>query len=222
EITPEPLDQDQHTKDNNIEGDKDHGRDSSQHGSDASKVNSDNNDTLLSTSDNDDDTGEAVLRNFRGTLQLERTSNDNLAAFRALFRLGDKDAVSPKSKIRIPGMKIDLFPYQAFGVWYMLQEEGRCNGGFLADDVGLGKTIIILAHIVVSSWIKLGVMRVAASRAKNDGGHLPANAVAGSVCPSMMPYLFECPCVPGSATARLQAQHQGANLVIVPKKLTGY
>lgn len=43
-------------------------------------------------------------------------------------------------KIRIQGLKIDVLPHQAFCVfWQMVTERTELRGGFVGDEMGMGK-----------------------------------------------------------------------------------
>ncbi|MBV6340124.1 DEAD/DEAH box helicase, partial [Candidatus Magnetobacterium casense] len=52
---------------------------------------------------------------------------------------------SPDSNIKIPGLKMDLYPYQKVGVEFFVNNRGRA---ILADTMGLGKTAMALAYCV--------------------------------------------------------------------------
>jgi len=46
----------------------------------------------------------------------------------------------------IGGLRVGLFPHQAFAVYWMLLQSTRdLRGVFLADDMGLGKTMTVIA-----------------------------------------------------------------------------
>eukprot|EP00667_Euglena_gracilis_P003307 EG_transcript_3316 len=50
----------------------------------------------------------------------------------------------------VPGLAVDLKPYQAQGVaWLRRQEAGPRRGGVLADEMGLGKTVQLLALLLL-------------------------------------------------------------------------
>lgn len=52
-------------------------------------------------------------------------------------------------EIDIPGLKADLFPYQARGVRWMWETVNRTGGLILADEMGLGKTLQIIALLLM-------------------------------------------------------------------------
>ena len=50
-----------------------------------------------------------------------------------------EEAKKPEHKYRIKGTTVDLHPYQLLGVFKMFEMENFQNGGYNADDCGLGK-----------------------------------------------------------------------------------
>ena len=66
------------------------------------------------------------------------------------FRQAGKDAAdSLPGEINIPGLNARLFPYQARGVRWMHQTASRTGGLVLADQMGLGKTLQIIALLLL-------------------------------------------------------------------------
>eukprot|EP00668_Euglena_longa_P012093 GGOE01014520.1.p1 GENE.GGOE01014520.1~~GGOE01014520.1.p1 ORF type:complete len:892 (-),score=263.80 GGOE01014520.1:198-2798(-) len=52
--------------------------------------------------------------------------------------------------LAVPGLAVDLKPYQQEGVaWLRQQEAGGRRGGILADDMGLGKTVQLIALLLL-------------------------------------------------------------------------
>ena len=45
----------------------------------------------------------------------------------------------PDCKVKIPGIKTALLPYQLLGLFVLFEMENFHQGGYLADDMGLGK-----------------------------------------------------------------------------------
>jgi len=67
-----------------------------------------------------------------------------------LFRQAGKDAAdSLPSEIEIPGLNATLFPYQARGIRWMHQTACRTGGLVLADQMGLGKTLQVIALLLL-------------------------------------------------------------------------
>src|SRR5450432_2680733 len=62
----------------------------------------------------------------------------------AFFKV-DSRKRNREDKIKIPGLQVDLFPHQAFAVYWMLHRKAyKILGVFLSDDIGLGKTLTVL------------------------------------------------------------------------------
>ncbi|RCK60716.1 DNA repair protein RAD16 [Candida viswanathii] len=56
--------------------------------------------------------------------------------------LKETDTITPERAEHPPGMTIKLLPFQLEGLnWLVKQEDGRFQGGVLADEMGMGKTI---------------------------------------------------------------------------------
>jgi SNF2 family DNA or RNA helicase len=62
---------------------------------------------------------------------------------------GDFGKNPEEHTIKIPGLRRKLKPHQAYAVYWMLKTEKRLNGGYLADDMGLGK-VSMLATVQAS------------------------------------------------------------------------
>lgn len=63
--------------------------------------------------------------------------------------LHDPLKTTPNERITIPGLRTPLFLYQAFGVFVMLEMEAYQDGGYNADDMGLGKVRSLLGNYQV-------------------------------------------------------------------------
>ncbi|KAL4912136.1 hypothetical protein BDW62DRAFT_31406 [Aspergillus aurantiobrunneus] len=72
----------------------------------------DNNEELEAGSDHND----IQFQNWHGILQLERTSQENLRAFRQFFCLQGSQGIDPDDKIKLPRLRHPLYQYQAFAV----------------------------------------------------------------------------------------------------------
>ncbi|KAH3680805.1 hypothetical protein WICMUC_000156 [Wickerhamomyces mucosus] len=56
--------------------------------------------------------------------------------------LASAPKIEPERSLQPEGMKVNLLPFQLEGLnWLIKQEEGIYNGGILADEMGMGKTI---------------------------------------------------------------------------------
>jgi hypothetical protein len=75
------------------------------------------------------------LRSSRETLVLERLTQQNLNEFREVFKLPGLQGISAREKHSFPGLRSTVYPYQLFASWFMLRNESRLHGGFLADDM---------------------------------------------------------------------------------------
>ena len=54
-------------------------------------------------------------------------------------------------EVPVQGLHRPLRPFQAYAVWWMLKSEAvTTTGGFLADEMGVGKTIITQGTIVMA------------------------------------------------------------------------
>ncbi|KAK7680642.1 hypothetical protein QCA50_016206 [Cerrena zonata] len=59
------------------------------------------------------------------------------------------DKVKVERASQPPGMKLKLLPFQLEGLnWLMKQEEGEFESGVLADEMGMGKTIQVIALLM--------------------------------------------------------------------------
>ncbi|KAF7128803.1 hypothetical protein CNMCM5793_003712 [Aspergillus hiratsukae] len=156
--------------------------------------------------DHDTDKLGTKLRTFCSSYRLERSTDENCAAFSRFFKYEDIEAVP--NMITIPGLRKPVYAYEAFAVW----------GGFLADEMGLGKTVTLITLCIVGRWIQIMVAEVERSRKTGDGKHLPEDTKS-SECPSASAFPCCCICVPNSPTRELTSRWRGGNLIIVPKKL---
>ena len=76
----------------------------------------------------------------------ERTTNrlfEHHPSLKEVFPyLKNTPKITPERAEHPPGMTIKLLPFQLEGLnWLIKQEDGEFNGGILADEMGMGKTI---------------------------------------------------------------------------------
>src|SRR5271154_5453605 len=107
----------------------------------------------------------------------------------ALFRHDPRDA-GRDDKFKIEGLRVGLFPHQALAIFWALKswsEEGDTL--FLADEMGVGKTLEFLGLWAVHRHLKFAWDAVQKARASDDPlenqKHLPAEGQeAQSRCPT--------------------------------------
>ncbi|KAL9635529.1 MAG: hypothetical protein Q9204_002594 [Flavoplaca sp. TL-2023a] len=140
-----------------------------------------------------------------------------------LFKRNDPD---DHSHIKIPGLLIDFFPHQIICVvWMLLQMISGCPGGYVADEMGYGKTIELLLFIYVCCTLVRAWDDVDQARARPDGGgdeHLPASTPdhpqdPHARCPSDK-FTVQCPCQEWSFSHRLRCK-LGPHLIVVPASM---
>lgn len=137
-------------------------------------------------------------------------------------------ASNPRARsIRLLNTKICLAPFQLWTAYQILQG----GGGFLAHDMGLGKTHCVLAALALKALIAGSKKRCedfwAAKPARGRSlapSHLPKNARPNAdfnmTCPSQRPGDVQCWCVPGGVTRWLgESLVPGASVVSVPSDL---
>ncbi|KAF4630325.1 hypothetical protein G7Y89_g7820 [Cudoniella acicularis] len=149
---------------------------------------------------------------------------DDLSRWReccAMFQI-NPDKTGMDERVRIAGLKTQLYQYQAFGVWWQMNKSRSLGGGFVADEMGLGKTLSFLAYIVVErqlAWLWDDIYK---SRANKDGKHLgiAQQGLEDTACPSnhQRPHWITCPCVSESPTSSMPPQ-LGVRLACVPAPL---
>ncbi|KAI1383849.1 uncharacterized protein F4822DRAFT_440079 [Hypoxylon trugodes] len=122
---------------------------------------------------------------------------------------------SKVSSLQLPGLRLPLQPYQLHGVWFALS---RCLdnifSAIIADDVGLGKTAMALAVMLLHHQIQMAWAEVEADR----DSHLPQGAqAADSVCPGQKSFRFgfQCPCVERSDTFRISQRLAALPIIVV-------
>jgi SWI/SNF-related matrix-associated actin-dependent regulator 1 of chromatin subfamily A len=94
----------------------------------------------------------AAIKNNYPDTELDLVSDD--AYRKALVKMGEDERIETRaielksatdSDIKIPNLKLPLYPYQKVGVEFFINNQGRA---ILADQMGTGKTATSLAYIV--------------------------------------------------------------------------
>ena len=133
----------------------------------------------------------------------------------------DPTKQSREDTIKLDGLLVGLFLHQAYAVYWMLSRLiARINGCFLADDMGVGKTLEFLGVWVVHRIVHVAWDEVQRCRTNDDeterAKHLPANQAAGSICPTN-PFCIACPCQNESTTFQLtEVMKNGPVLMLAP------
>jgi hypothetical protein len=138
-----------------------------------------------------------------------------------LFFQIDPNRVDMAQRVQIAGLKIGLYQYQAFAVYWMILNSRKSGGAFLADSPGLGKTLTTLAVFVVERQLSILRADIEKSRTANDRRHLQViKQWSSDSCPTLAsrPGWILCPCMMRSPAYRWDAK-PGARLVLVPNSL---
>ncbi|EFW13187.1 conserved hypothetical protein [Coccidioides posadasii str. Silveira] len=170
-----------------------------------------------------------------GRFQYEQMDSQTWQDFTSFFMLlqNENDSTDPTRKILIHGMLQDTPPHQLYcAFWMLLKDQGLEQGGFIADKMGIGKTMEVILYFVLGAWIIYNHLHIKQCH-KNPAmanKHLPAvmDTEEGHKGPKqhhlrclsqdMFPIL--CACVPDRVTAHCLSQPlQGAMLVVVLKGL---
>ena len=115
----------------------------------------------------------------------------------------DANKRSRKDTFYLRGFKegTGLYNYQAFGAFFLYKQAlVGCDGGILADLMGLGKTLICLTVWLSNLWLHRAWKSVQRSWASDDKRirerHLlKGNQDSGATCPSAPLFSISCPCV---------------------------
>jgi SNF2 family DNA or RNA helicase len=94
--------------------------------------------------------GASTRLSFSGALALIRRDGDpvQVIADESVFSPAKAEADRLTGLQPVPGLKAELFPYQARGVGWMLDTVRHTGGLILADEMGLGKTIQIISLLL--------------------------------------------------------------------------
>ena len=155
----------------------------------------------------------------------EQINSESFMKFTKFFDLDPTVVCSSKAKISIPGLKKPLIPFQAFCLWWQMnQERGPVAGGIIGNEMGLGKTIQMISHILIEANLALAKAEVTNEwKSGVPSQHLPEHTSKNrqqpdARCPSGTKFGMRCPCERWGPTFFLDA-HKGATLIFVPATL---
>lgn len=140
----------------------------------------------------------------------------------------DQLASDPRARsIGFLNTRLSVAPFQFYSAFQLLQS----GGGYLAHDMGLGKTHCVLTAVVLKALIAGSKKRceeywaMQGTRSRPEATrHLPKSAKVNPeynvVCPSQRFGDVQCWCVPGGITRQLgEALVPGASMISVPSDL---
>jgi SNF2 family DNA or RNA helicase len=131
----------------------------------------------------------------------EHLSDEEWRECDEFFEIGED--IQPQTLLHFPGLKTAVAPYQLSAAYFNLLRNGiddNYRGAYLADKMGLGKSIETILSILLIRLVKLSQAEVARSRKTGQSGHNGANVPVGTPCPSRHPitkrskWPFACPC----------------------------
>ncbi|RDL38740.1 uncharacterized protein BP5553_03080 [Venustampulla echinocandica] len=165
-----------------------------------------------------------ALQNSEELSQMTVAGQANLSRWQECCRMFqiNPDNVGVDERVKITGLKSQLYQYQAFAIYWQMTTSRKVGGGFVGDEMGLGKTLTFLAYIVVERQLAWLWHDVAKSRESRDGKHLflDQQGLDQVACPSNSerPNWIACPCVASNPTSQMTAKH-GVRLACVPPPL---
>jgi SNF2 family DNA or RNA helicase len=144
----------------------------------------------------------------------------------AFFEI-DLSSLTATTLLHFPGMKSTIAPYQLQAAFLIVRQNGSnkiTGGGYLADKMGLGKTLETILVILLRRLVRLAQTEVSQAQNRGDlSNHNSKDMGVGTPCPSrsritnksMWP--FACPCEAG-LSAKLNLS-KGPSLLLVPAGL---
>lgn len=159
------------------------------------------------------------------TKKCEQFSNERWQNFQKFFMLPKEgnDGTDPYRPIPFPGLERWPFPHQLYAALIMLiKASGSGGGGFLGDEMGVGKTMTVLMFFILNAWLIDNERSVEQDRSQPEQSprkHLPEDAPESASCPSQAQWPFLCRCVNSPFSAKQFEPREGATLVIAPKSL---
>jgi len=133
------------------------------------------------------------------------------------------DETDPDVPIPFLGLSRCPFPHQLYGAFVLLKKSGGpSGGGYLGDEMGVGKTMVALMLWILNAWLVQNYLSVERARTlpeQSNFKHLPENASENTPCPSQHAWPFLCRCVNSPFSAKQFEPRQGATLIVAPKSL---
>ncbi|KAK3933762.1 hypothetical protein QBC46DRAFT_359467, partial [Diplogelasinospora grovesii] len=172
--------------------------------------------------------GVDPLRDLRAELR----AVDDLERWAATcqFFCHDEARTAHDQGVKLLGTTLRLRPHQMEAVYALLQRSfgGHLDGGIVALDTGLGKTIVSLAAVAAMRLVELNWAEVRRERARaaQDAGAATHrrhnNPGIAEPCPSGNPWSIECCCVAGSLGSKIAHQlGPGPSFVLTPSSVAG-
>ncbi|EFW15482.1 conserved hypothetical protein [Coccidioides posadasii str. Silveira] len=179
--------------------------------------------------------GDNTLLLDTGYEFLDKMDSQTWWDFTSFFMLlqNENDGTDPIRKILICGMLQDTPPHQLYcAFWMLLKDQGLEQGGFIADEMGIGKTMEVILYFVLGAWIIYNCLHIkqCCKDPAMANKHLPVVMDTEEEhkgpkqhhlrCPSQDMFPILCACVLDRVTACCLSQLlQGAMLVVVLKGL---
>ncbi len=158
------------------------------------------------------------------TKKCEQFSEKRWKHFQTFFMLPKEgnDGTDPDRPITFPGLSRYPYPHQLYAAFIMvIKERSPSGGGYLGDEMGVGKTTAVIMVWVLNAWLVENHRSVEHGRSHPESSHLhlPKNAPETAPCPSQHLWPFLCSCVNSPFSAKDLEPREGATLVVSPKSL---
>ena len=158
------------------------------------------------------------------TKKCEQFSEKRWKHFQTFFMLPKEgnDGTDPDRPITFPGLSRYPYPHQLYAAFIMvIKERSPSGGGYLGDEMGVGKTTAAIMVWVLNAWLVENHRSVEHGRSHPESSHLhlPENAPETAPCPSQHLWPFLCSCVNSPFSAKDLEPREGATLVVSPKSL---
>lgn len=179
--------------------------------------------TITLDDPSDDDDVEYIGAHATQSLNVNLQAGDDLELWKEVCSFFGHDPVQKAvdQGVVLLGTHWRLRPYQMEALYFVLRSSCRVPrqlGAILALDAGLGKTVVLLASVVVVHLAHLN------KRASKDPDSLCYNPhQEDRPCPNSNPYGIECYCVPASLTRSIADRIPIApSMLLVPAGLRDY